>query len=76
MHSKDGAQKCPLNVCCSYFGFCGASDAFCRDETAAGKSTPCQKGFGKCGAVTAKAAPTCGKDSGTAKRRIAYYEGW
>lgn len=73
VNSKDGSQTCPLNVCCSYFGFCGATDTFCRDSTAAGQSTPCQKQFGKCGTVT---PPTCGKSSGTASRRIAYYEGW
>lgn len=74
--SKDGAQTCPLNLCCSHFGFCGVSNVFCRDETASGQSTPCQKGFGKCNTVSTRATPSCGKGSSTASRRIAYYEGW
>ncbi|KAF2621430.1 glycoside hydrolase family 18 protein, partial [Macroventuria anomochaeta] len=75
VNSKGGSRTCPLNVCCSYFGFCGASEAFCRDTTASGESTPCQKQFGKCGTVTTQSTPTCGKDSGTASRKVAYYEG-
>jgi hypothetical protein len=66
----------PLNI-----GFCGASSAFCptlfHNRKAAEDSTSCQKGFGNCaGEVSTQSAPSCGKDSGTAKRRIAYYEGW
>ncbi|KAJ4402691.1 hypothetical protein N0V91_007066 [Didymella pomorum] len=76
INSKDGSQLCPLNLCCSHFGFCGASEFFCRDTTASGKSTPCQKGFGKCATVSTKSTPSCGKGSGTASRRVAYYEGW
>ncbi|KAJ8114497.1 hypothetical protein OPT61_g3630 [Boeremia exigua] len=76
VNSENGQLTCPLNVCCSHFGFCGASEAFCRDETESGLSTPCQKGFGKCDIVKTRATPTCGKGSGTASRRIAYYEGW
>ncbi|KAF1922681.1 glycoside hydrolase family 18 protein [Didymella exigua CBS 183.55] len=76
INSKNGSQSCPLNVCCSHFGFCGASKFFCRDSTASGESTPCQKGFGKCGTVSTEATPSCGKVSGTASRRVAYYEGW
>lgn len=76
LNSRDGQQICPLNVCCSHFGFCGASEAFCRDTTEYGLSTPCQKDFGKCGTVRKQATPACGKGSGTASRRIAYYEGW
>ncbi|KAL1593099.1 hypothetical protein SLS59_009424 [Nothophoma quercina] len=77
INSKDGKQKCPLNLCCSHLGFCGASDAFCRDVTESGISTPCQKDFGTCGTVSTKSTtPSCGKGSGTASRRVAYYEGW
>lgn len=66
----------PLNI-----GSCGASSAFCptlfRDRKAAeDSSTSCQKGYGNCaGEVPTQSALSCGKDSGTAKRRIAYYEG-
>ena len=24
------SQKCPLNVCCSEFGYCGSTDDFCK----------------------------------------------
>ncbi|KAJ6559056.1 putative class V chitinase [Mycena vulgaris] len=27
------AEKCPLNVCCSKFGFCGTTSEFCGDQT-------------------------------------------
>ncbi|KAJ4983451.1 hypothetical protein SVAN01_11059 [Stagonosporopsis vannaccii] len=76
VNSEDGQRTCPLNVCCSHFGFCGANEAFCRDTTDSGLSTPCQKNFGKCGTVRKQATPVCGKNSGTASRRVAYYEGW
>lgn len=26
------AETCPLNVCCSKFGFCGTTEDFCGDE--------------------------------------------
>lgn len=68
----------PLNI-----GSCGASSAFYptlfhdRKVAEEDSSTSCQKGSGNCaGEVSTRAAPSCGKDSGTTKRRIAYYEGW
>ncbi|KAI0206817.1 hypothetical protein F4808DRAFT_466759 [Astrocystis sublimbata] len=61
-----GKQNCPLNVCCSEFGFCGSIETFC------GKG--CQKGFGSCGDVT---RPSCGKNGGSVdERNIGYYETW
>ncbi|KAJ4313602.1 hypothetical protein N0V94_006872 [Neodidymelliopsis sp. IMI 364377] len=72
-NSEGGAKTCPLNVCCSYFGFCGATDSFCRDTAESRQSTPCQKSFGKCGTIS---PPTCGTGSGTASRKVAYYEAW
>ncbi|KAJ7155586.1 hypothetical protein C8R46DRAFT_1196404 [Mycena filopes] len=54
---------CPLNVCCSQFGFCGTSTDFCGDG--------CQS---NCGAPN---MPSCGTSQGTAlKRRIGYYGAW
>ena len=73
VNSRNGSQMCPLNICCSYFGFCGTTDFFCRDTTASGQSTPCQKQYGTCGNVT---PPICGPDDSTASRKVAYYEAW
>ncbi|KAF2845251.1 glycoside hydrolase family 18 protein, partial [Plenodomus tracheiphilus IPT5] len=70
--SAGGSTTCPLNLCCSYFGFCGASEPFCNAQvhTQTGLDAPCQ---GNCGGTQ---IPSCGKESGTASRRIAYYETW
>ncbi|KAF7339152.1 hypothetical protein MVEN_01992300 [Mycena venus] len=54
---------CPLNVCCSKFGFCGTKEDFCGDG--------CQSG---CDAVP---IPSCGSNQQSAlNRRIGYYEAW
>ena len=29
--SAPGQENCPLNVCCSKFGFCGTAEDFCTD---------------------------------------------
>ncbi|KAI0437933.1 family 18 glycosyl hydrolase [Xylaria telfairii] len=63
-YGKPGQQNCPLNVCCSKFGFCGSTSDFC--------GTGCQKGFGGCGDVK---RPSCSGNS-IAKRTIGYYESW
>ncbi|KAI8932594.1 hypothetical protein NX059_010098 [Plenodomus lindquistii] len=70
--SADGTTSCPLNLCCSHFGFCGASEAFCQAQVQAqtGLDAPCQ---GNCGDTK---APSCGENSGSATRKIAYYETW
>ncbi|KAK1146010.1 hypothetical protein N8T08_003658 [Aspergillus melleus] len=57
------SATCPLNVCCSKYGFCGTTEDFC------GKG--CQKGYGGCGSVE---EPSCGGQS--MSRTIGYYEGW
>ncbi|KAK8097736.1 uncharacterized protein PG998_013222 [Apiospora kogelbergensis] len=64
MYGKPGQQSCPLDVCCSKFGFCGSTDDFCESG--------CQKGFGGCGKVK---RPGCSGNS-VAKRVIGYYESW
>ncbi|KAF2012825.1 glycoside hydrolase family 18 protein, partial [Aaosphaeria arxii CBS 175.79] len=73
--SKDGKKKCGLNLCCSYYGWCGTNTTHCGNKDEHGFDTPCQKGFGKCELVK---PPSCGKDSGSASngRRIAYYQSW
>ncbi|KAF3021588.1 hypothetical protein E8E14_013534 [Neopestalotiopsis sp. 37M] len=63
-YGKPGQQKCPLNVCCSKFGFCGSTSEFC--------DAGCQSGFGGCGSVH---RPSCNGNS-IAKRTIGYYESW
>ncbi|KAL7621624.1 hypothetical protein AAE478_008950 [Parahypoxylon ruwenzoriense] len=55
---------CPLNVCCSQYGFCGSIDDFC--------GTGCQSGFGSCGPPP---TPSCSGNSAIT-RRIGYYESW
>ncbi|PLB44327.1 bacteriodes thetaiotaomicron symbiotic chitinase [Aspergillus steynii IBT 23096] len=57
---KPGA-KCPLNVCCSEFGFCGTTEEFC--------GSGCQSG---CDPVN---QPSCSGSSSEAVY-IGYYEGW
>lgn len=34
------AGKCPLNVCCSEFGFCGTAEGFCQGKTVASPQCP------------------------------------
>ncbi|PYH81931.1 hypothetical protein BO82DRAFT_414323 [Aspergillus uvarum CBS 121591] len=63
---KDAAipgTTCPLNVCCSEWGFCGTSIDFC--DTSSG----CQS---DCGSPT---VPSCSSND-VYKRVIGYYEGW
>jgi chitinase len=56
-------QTCPLNVCCSKFGFCGIGDEFCGDG--------CQSNCGSPGLVT-----TSGFDGNVTNTVIGYWEGW
>jgi chitinase len=67
-YAKLEDKNCPLNVCCSFFGFCGSTSDFC---TTTGEHQ-CQKGYGTCGDAP---QPTCGGDT-TSQRVIGYYEGW
>ncbi|KAK6987473.1 chitin-binding type-1 domain-containing protein [Favolaschia claudopus] len=54
---------CPLNVCCSQFGFCGTTEEFC--------GTGCQSNCSPPGPAS------CGPEQQSAlHRRIGYYEGW
>ncbi|KAJ7264087.1 hypothetical protein B0H12DRAFT_1102814 [Mycena haematopus] len=58
-----GEEDCPLNVCCSQYGFCGTTEDFCGT----GCTSNCNP------AQTA----SCGADQQSAlTRRIGYYEGW
>ncbi|OTA92708.1 glycoside hydrolase family 18 protein [Hypoxylon sp. CO27-5] len=52
---------CPLNVCCSQYGFCGVIDEFCQD----GCQSNCEQ------------PSSSGKSGGDVQSRIiGYYEGW
>lgn len=53
-------------MCCSSFGFCGTSSVFCHDSA----------GSVNAGGNVAAGVPSCGKNSNTASRRIAYYQSW
>ncbi|KAL2060601.1 hypothetical protein VTL71DRAFT_9242 [Oculimacula yallundae] len=66
-YAPDGKHDCPLNVCCSQYGYCGTTEAFC--------GTGCQKNSlgGGCGQPS---RPSCSANTNaiTYKRRVAYYE--
>ncbi|KAF2823091.1 hypothetical protein CC86DRAFT_469652 [Ophiobolus disseminans] len=50
-----GNQKCPQNKCCSAYGWCGNSDAYCR------ATRGCQSGYGRCvGASSPSASRAAG----------------
>ncbi|KAJ5705359.1 hypothetical protein N7536_001048 [Penicillium majusculum] len=60
--AEDPSANCPLNVCCSPFGFCGTTEEFC------GKG--CQGD--NCGDIT---RPSC-QTNDVFKTKIGYYESW
>ncbi|KAJ7278491.1 glycoside hydrolase superfamily [Mycena rebaudengoi] len=60
-----GNKTCPLNACCSAFGFCGLTSEFC---SAAPNGDPC---ISNCGIT---ALPSCG--GGQLARKIGYYASW
>ena len=68
-YAKKEDKQCPLNVCCSFYGFCGSTDQFC---TTTGDKQ-CQKGYGSCGPAP---RPSCNGGDSTSARTIGYYEGW
>ncbi|KAI0865410.1 hypothetical protein F4860DRAFT_307737 [Xylaria cubensis] len=60
-YAEKANATCPLNVCCSKFGFCGVTDEFCQD----GCQSNCEQPSGS------------GKSGGDVQSRIiGYYEGW
>lgn len=67
-------QKCPLNVCCSEFGYCGSTKEFCQWKNKDDPLYPtCDTKYGGCGDVK---RPICGGGSSVSKRTIGYYESW
>uniref|UniRef100_A0A093VIR1 chitinase n=2 Tax=Talaromyces marneffei PM1 TaxID=1077442 RepID=A0A093VIR1_TALMA len=60
--AKDPSASCPLNVCCSQWGFCGTGDLFCGNG--------CQGD--NCGDPT---VPSCSSNN-VLNRVVGYYESW
>ncbi|KAL5087414.1 hypothetical protein Trisim1_007813 [Trichoderma cf. simile WF8] len=60
--SADGKTTCPLNVCCSQFGFCGSTSEFCDP------SSGCQS---NCGTPQSP-----GSGGNVRSQIIGYYESW
>ncbi|CBX95390.1 similar to Glycosyl hydrolases family 18 protein [Plenodomus lingam JN3] len=64
--SKVPGAKCPLNVCCSKFGFCGMTDEFCDKGTE--EDPGCQSNCEQPGSG--------GSGGDVQKKVIGYYEAW
>ncbi|KAK2015704.1 hypothetical protein LZ32DRAFT_689406 [Colletotrichum eremochloae] len=65
-YAETVGKECPLNVCCSPFGFCGMTEDFCKitdDE-----ETSCQSNCEQ---------PSSGSSNGNVRKRVVgYYEAW
>ncbi|KAI1180783.1 carbohydrate-binding module family 18 [Nemania sp. FL0916] len=65
-NSDPPGKECPLNVCCSQYGFCGTTDQFCKKTD--DEETSCQSNCDQ---------PGSGSSNGDVQKRvIGYYEGW
>lgn len=65
-YAKTAGAKCPLNVCCSEFGFCGMTEEFCTKGS--GDAKGCQSNCDQ---------PGSGASGGDVQSRIiGYYESW
>jgi chitinase len=66
-------KKCPLNVCCSKYGFCGMTDDFC----AAGTGNDADSLEDREGCQSNCNQPGSGASGGDVQSRvIGYYEAW
>ena len=57
---QNGGQICPGTQCCSQYGYCGTTSAYCAKDS-------CQAGYGKCSGGTKTPVSTdarCGAQSG------------
>ncbi|KAJ8123757.1 hypothetical protein ONZ43_g362 [Nemania bipapillata] len=64
-NSDPPGKECPLNVCCSQFGFCGTEADFCKKTD---DETSCQSNCDQ---------PGSGSSGGDIRKRvIGYYEAW
>ncbi|KAL9030617.1 MAG: hypothetical protein Q9196_001284 [Gyalolechia fulgens] len=65
-YAKTAGAKCPLNVCCSEFGFCGMTEEFCTKGS--GDAKGCQSNCDQ---------PGSGASGGDVQSKvIGYYESW
>jgi hypothetical protein len=62
-YALEGSEYCPLNVCCSQYGFCGTSTEFCSDS--------CQNNC-----VSDPPVPSGASSADVLSKVIGYYEGW
>ncbi|CAG8939269.1 unnamed protein product [Penicillium salamii] len=65
-YAKVPGQGCPLNVCCSEFGFCGTTSEFCDQKGEKGKG---------CQSHCEQPKPSV-KTSNVQERVIGYWEAW
>ncbi|KAI0897338.1 glycosyl hydrolases family 18-domain-containing protein [Annulohypoxylon nitens] len=65
-YSDPPNKECPLNVCCSSYGFCGTTEEFCKKTD--DDETNCQSNCDQPGPKD--------KDGNVQKRIIGYYEAW
>jgi chitinase len=66
VNAKVPGQKCPLNVCCGKWGFCGMTDDYC-DKEDHGATGGCQSNCDQ---------PGPKKKADSQDRVIGYYEAW
>jgi chitinase len=71
VNAAPGKEHCPLNLCCSYYGWCGTEAVHCIDPEPQFGKTPCQQGYGKCEVLQ---PPQCGGNSASSGRKIGYYQ--
>ncbi|KAI0201413.1 glycoside hydrolase superfamily [Astrocystis sublimbata] len=68
IYSVNGSSSCGMNLCCSWGGWCGTTEAHCIEVN---EFTKCQEGYGLCEIIRPL---LCGEDSGTANgRSVGYY---
>lgn len=65
-NAKVPGQKCPLNVCCGKWGFCGMTEDYCEKEDN-GATGGCQSNCDR---------PGPKNKASSQSRVIGYYEGW
>ncbi|KAJ3122671.1 hypothetical protein HK100_011889, partial [Physocladia obscura] len=65
-----GNVTCPLNACCSKWGWCGMTEDYCTQNTTAPPGNGCQT---NCGMEAPPAMKVC---DNVMKIAVGYYEGW
>ena len=76
-NSITGDVQCPLNVCCSQYGFCGATSDFCGQGTWSKFTLSSAHHLTLLGCQSNCNQPGSGSSGGNVQSRIiGYYEGW